>query len=154
MRAVSQRTYQPGEVLIIRNEGPKGGPGMREMLSVTAALYGQGMGEKVALLTDGRFSGATRGLCIGYAGPEAAAGGPIGLIRDGDIIHIDAQANTLNVELSDAELAARRAAYTPPQQPRLAGALEKYALLVRPAHEGAVTHSGNVQWQYETPEAE
>ncbi|WP_415819240.1 dihydroxy-acid dehydratase, partial [Bordetella tumbae] len=154
MRAVSQRTYRPGEVLIIRNEGPKGGPGMREMLSVTAALYGQGMGEKVALLTDGRFSGATRGLCIGYAGPEAAAGGPIGLIRDGDIIHIDAQANTLNVELSDAELAARRAAYTPPQQPRLAGALEKYALLVRPAHEGAVTHSGNVQWQYETPEAE
>lgn len=154
MHAVSQRTYRQGEVLVIRNEGPKGGPGMREMLSVTAALYGQGMGEKVALLTDGRFSGATRGLCIGYAGPEAAAGGPIGLIRDGDMIHIDAQANTLNVELSDTELAARRAGYTPPVRPQLAGALEKYALLVRPAHEGAVTHSGNVQWPYETPEAE
>ena len=154
MHAVSQRTYRQGEVLVIRNEGPKGGPGMREMLSVTAALYGQGMGEKVALLTDGRFSGATRGLCIGYAGPEAAAGGPIGLIRDGDMIHIDAQANTLNVELSDTELMARRAGYTPPVRAQLAGALEKYALLVRPAHEGAVTHSGNVQWPYETPEAE
>ncbi|CAM4147485.1 dihydroxy-acid dehydratase [Bordetella tumulicola] len=154
MRAVSQRTYRQGEVLVIRNEGPKGGPGMREMLSVTAALYGQGMGEKVALLTDGRFSGATRGLCIGYAGPEAASGGPIGLIRDGDMIHIDARANTLNVDLSDTELAARRADYMPPVRPQLAGALEKYALLVRPAHEGAVTHSGNVQWPYETPETE
>lgn len=154
MRAVSQRIYRQGEVLVIRNEGPKGGPGMREMLSVTAALYGQGMGEKVALLTDGRFSGATRGLCIGYAGPEAASGGPIGLIRDGDMIHIDGRANTLNVELSDTELAARRAGYMPPIRPQLAGALEKYALLVRPAHEGAVTHSGNVQWPYETPETE
>lgn len=154
MRAVSARSYQPGEVLVIRNEGPKGGPGMREMLSVTAALYGQGMGERVALLTDGRFSGATRGMCIGYVSPEAAAQGPIGLIRDGDMIHIDADASTLNVELSDTELAARRAAYVPPQQPRLAGALEKYALLVRSAHEGAVTHSGNVDWPYETPEAE
>lgn len=154
MLAVSQRTYQPGEVLVIRNEGPKGGPGMREMLSVTAALYGQGMGERVALLTDGRFSGATRGMCIGYVGPEAASGGPIGLVRDGDIIHIDAEANTLNVELDAAELDARRAAYVPPVQPRLAGALEKYALLVRSAHEGAVTHSGNVDWPYETPETE
>lgn len=154
MRAVSQRTYRQGEVLVIRNEGPKGGPGMREMLSVTAALYGQGMGEKVALLTDGRFSGATRGLCIGYVGPEAASGGPIGLLRDGDMIHIDARANTLNVELSDTELAARRAGYMPPIRLQLAGSLEKYALLVRPAHEGAVTHSGNVQWPYETPETE
>lgn len=154
MLAVSRRTYQPGEVLVIRNEGPKGGPGMREMLSVTAALYGQGMGERVALLTDGRFSGATRGMCIGYVGPEAASGGPIGLVRDGDIIHIDAEANTLNVELDAAEFEARRAAYVPPVQPRLAGALEKYALLVRSAHEGAVTHSGNVDWPYETPETE
>ncbi|HUG58081.1 MAG TPA: dihydroxy-acid dehydratase [Candidimonas sp.] len=154
MLAVSQRTYQPGEVLVIRNEGPKGGPGMREMLSVTAALYGQGMGERVALLTDGRFSGATRGMCIGYVGPEAASGGPIGLVRDGDIIHIDAEANTLNVELDAAEFEARRAAYVPPVQPRLAGALEKYALLVRSAHEGAVTHSGNVDWPYETTETE
>ncbi|NYT36045.1 dihydroxy-acid dehydratase [Allopusillimonas soli] len=152
MKAVSERTYRPGEVLVIRNEGPKGGPGMREMLSVTAALYGQGMGEKVALLTDGRFSGATRGLCIGYVGPEAAAGGPIGLLRDGDIIHIDANRNRLDVELSDEELARRRAEHVPAPQERLAGALEKYALLVRPAHEGAVTHSGAVQWPYETPE--
>jgi len=154
MRTVSQRTYRPGDVLVIRNEGPQGGPGMREMLSVTAALYGQGMGEKVALLTDGRFSGATRGLCIGYVGPEAAAGGPIGLVRDGDVIHIDARAGTLRVELSDAELASRRAGHVPPARPRLAGALEKYALLVRPAHEGAVTHSGGMEWPYETPEAE
>ncbi|MBV6303359.1 dihydroxy-acid dehydratase [Candidimonas humi] len=154
MHVVSQRSYRPGEALIIRNEGPKGGPGMREMLSVTAALYGQGMGEKVALLTDGRFSGATRGLCIGYIGPEAAAGGPIALLRDGDMIHIDAEAGTLHVDLSDAELAARRASHVPAPQPRLAGALEKYAALVRPAHEGAVTHSGNLQWPYETPEGE
>ncbi len=153
MKAVSQRSYEPGQVLVIRNEGPKGGPGMREMLSVTAALYGQGMGEKVALLTDGRFSGATRGLCIGYVGPEAAAGGPIGLIRDGDIIHIDADANRLDVDVTDEELERRRAAYTPPPRVRLAGALEKYALLVRPAHVGAVTHSGAVEWPYETPEA-
>jgi dihydroxy-acid dehydratase len=153
MRAVSQRTYQPGDVLVIRNEGPKGGPGMREMLSVTAAIYGQGMGEKVALLTDGRFSGATRGLCIGYIGPEAAVGGPIALLRDGDMIHIDADAGTMRVDLSDADMQARRASHVPARQPALAGALEKYALLVRPAHEGAVTHSGNLQWPYETPEA-
>ncbi|MBN3269873.1 dihydroxy-acid dehydratase [Bordetella bronchiseptica] len=154
MRAVSTHAYQPGDVLVIRNEGPRGGPGMREMLSVTAALYGQGMGEKVALLTDGRFSGATRGLCIGYAGPEAAAGGPIALLRDGDMIHIDAEADTLEVALSDEELARRRAAYRAPPQARLAGALEKYAALVRPACQGAVTHSGQVDWPYETPEAE
>src|SRR5690606_16422179 len=154
MRAVSQRTYQPGEVLVIRNEGPKGGPGMREMLSVTAALYGQGMGEKVALLTDGRFSGATRGLCIGYAGPEAAAGGPIALLRDGGRIHNDAEADTLAAAPADKELARRRAAYRAPPQARLAGALEKYAALVRPACQGAVTHSGQVDWPYETPEAE
>lgn len=154
MRAVSQRSYQAGEVLVIRNEGPKGGPGMREMLSVTAALYGQGMGERVALLTDGRFSGATRGMCIGYASPEAAAGGAIALVRDGDMIHIDAHQGTLNVALDDAELLARREAYQARPRVRLAGALEKYAKLVGSAHEGAVTHSGDVHWPYETPEAD
>ena len=105
--AVSERSYKEGEVLVIRYEGPKGGPGMREMLSTTAALYGQGMGDKVALITDGRFSGATRGFCIGHVGPEAAVGGPIGLLKDGDIITIDAVAGTLDVELSDDELKNR-----------------------------------------------
>lgn len=154
MRSVQSRSYRPGEVLVIRNEGPRGGPGMREMLSVTAALYGQGMGEKVALLTDGRFSGATRGMCIGYASPEAVAGGPIGLVQDGDIIHIDAIRNTLHLDVSDDELALRRQAYVPPQRPRLGGVLEKYAALVHQANVGAVTHSGMVDWPYETPEAE
>jgi dihydroxy-acid dehydratase len=149
MAAVSARAYREGDVLVIRNEGPRGGPGMREMLSVTAALYGQGMGEKVALLTDGRFSGATRGLCIGYVGPEAAAGGAIGMLRDGDIIHIDATAGLLSVDLPDAELATRRAAWKPVQRPGLAGVLEKYERLVGPACEGAVTHSGAVEWPYE-----
>ena len=103
--AVSARSYKEGEVLVIRYEGPRGGPGMREMLSTTAALYGQGVGEKVALITDGRFSGGTRGFCIGHVGPEAALGGPIGLLEDGDIIDIDAVAGTLSVRLDDAELA-------------------------------------------------
>ena len=107
-RAVDARQYQEGEVLVIRYEGPKGGPGMREMLSTTAALYGQGAGEKVALITDGRFSGATRGFCIGHVGPEAAVGGPIALIRDGDIISIDAENGRLDLEVSDEELAERR----------------------------------------------
>ncbi|MHA1565378.1 MAG: dihydroxy-acid dehydratase [Alphaproteobacteria bacterium] len=145
MRVVKDRSYRPGSVIVIRNEGPKGGPGMREMLGVTALIYGQGMGEKVALLTDGRFSGATRGMCIGYASPEAAADGPIGLIRDGDIIRIDAGAATISVDLSDDELAARAA--DRPARPLLGGALEKYAALVGPANLGAVTHSGNVNWQ-------
>ena len=153
MQAVSTRRYDAGDVLVIRNEGPRGGPGMREMLSVTAAIYGQGMGERVALLTDGRFSGATRGMCIGYVGPEAVAGGPIALLRDGDLIRIDAAAGRLEVALSDAELAARRAAWTPMALPRLGGVLEKYARVVQPAHLGAVTHSGSVEWPYETPEA-
>ena len=104
--AVKTRNYKEGEVLVIRYEGPKGGPGMREMLSTTAALYGQGMGDKVALITDGRFSGATRGFCVGHVGPEAAVGGPIALIRDGDMIALDAIKGTLDVELSDEELAA------------------------------------------------
>jgi dihydroxy-acid dehydratase len=149
MSVVSKRTYKEGDVLVIRNEGPKGGPGMREMLSVTAAIYGQGMGEKVALLTDGRFSGATRGMCIGYVGPEAAAGGPIRLLRDGDRIHIDAHKGTLDVELSDEELARRSKEVVPFTRGRLGGVLEKYEALVRPANLGAVTHSGAVEWPYE-----
>ena len=147
--AVRERTYREGEVLVIRNEGPRGGPGMREMLGVTALLYGQGMGEKVALLTDGRFSGATRGMCIGYACPEAADGGPIALVRDGDRIAIDAAAGTIRVEVDEAELSRRRAAWQPRRAERLAGALEKYARLVGPANEGAVTHAGAVDWPVE-----
>jgi dihydroxy-acid dehydratase len=151
MAVIRARDYAPGSVIVIRNEGPKGGPGMREMLGVTALIYGQGMGEKVALLTDGRFSGATRGMCIGYACPEAAAGGPIGLLRDGDIIRIDANARTISVALSDAELAARRVSARPRPQARLGGVLEKYAATVRPANLGAVTHSGEVPWPVERP---
>jgi dihydroxy-acid dehydratase len=147
--AVRDRSYREGDVLVIRNEGPRGGPGMREMLGVTALIYGQGMGEKVALLTDGRFSGATRGMCIGYACPEAADGGPIALLQDGDRIAIDAQARTVHVELDDAELARRRAAWQPKRTERLAGALEKYARLVGPANLGAVTHAGAVDWPVE-----
>jgi dihydroxy-acid dehydratase len=154
MKAVSASSYQPGDVLVIRNEGPKGGPGMREMLSVTAAIYGQGMGEKVALLTDGRFSGATRGMCIGYASPEAAAGGAIALVRDGDRITVDAVACSIELHVSDAELAARKAASTPFTRERLAGVLEKYARLVGPTHEGAVTHSGHADWAYQPKEPE
>jgi dihydroxy-acid dehydratase len=147
--AVRSRSYREGDVLVIRNEGPRGGPGMREMLGVTALIYGQGMGEKVALLTDGRFSGATRGMCIGYACPEAADGGPIALLQDGDRIAIDAVARTIRVELDDAELARRRAEWKPRETERLAGALEKYARLVGPANLGAVTHAGAVDWPLE-----
>jgi dihydroxy-acid dehydratase len=139
---VEQRKYKAGEVLVIRYEGPRGGPGMREMLSTTAALYGQGAGDKVALITDGRFSGATRGFCIGHVGPEAAVGGPIGLLRDGDIIAIDAEKGTLEVELSDAELATRRKAWKPRQHDFQSGALWKYAQTVGDAEKGAVTHPG------------
>ncbi|MCA0377753.1 MAG: dihydroxy-acid dehydratase [Gemmatimonadetes bacterium] len=140
--AVMQRAYAAGDVLVIRYEGPVGGPGMREMLSTTSAIYGQGMGESVALITDGRFSGATRGLCIGHVGPEAAVGGPIGLLRDGDMIAIDADAGTLNVELSDEELAARRAAWTPRATDYQSGAIWRYAQTVGPARYGAVVHPG------------
>jgi dihydroxy-acid dehydratase len=146
---VQDLAYKPGEVIVIRNEGPKGGPGMREMLGITALIYGQGNGEKVALLTDGRFSGATRGLCIGYASPEAASGGPIGLLQDGDIIEIDARpdVHSIRVLLDDAELARRRTAITQPRSPKFAGGLlEKYAATVGSAFKGAVTHSGNVIW--------
>ena len=140
--AVQNRTYKPGDVLVIRYEGPKGGPGMREMLSTTAALYGQGMGDKVALITDGRFSGATRGFCVGHVGPEAAIGGPIGLLRDGDMITLDAIKGTLDVALSDEELAQRRAEWTPRGNTATSGYLWKYAQTVGPAVNGAVTHPG------------
>jgi dihydroxy-acid dehydratase len=141
--AVKARQYAEGEVIVIRNEGPAGGPGMREMLSTTAALSGQGMGKKVALITDGRFSGATRGFCVGHVGPEAAQGGPIALIRSGDIITIDAVNGTLSVDLSDAELATRREAWAGPRETLYeAGALWKYAQLVGPTYKGAVTHPG------------
>ncbi|HEX4170933.1 MAG TPA: dihydroxy-acid dehydratase, partial [Acetobacteraceae bacterium] len=140
--AIQDRAYKAGDVIVVRYEGPKGGPGMREMLSTTAAIYGQGMGEQVALITDGRFSGATRGFCIGHVGPEAAAGGPIGLLRNGDRIVIDAEKGTIDVVLSDAELATRRAAWQPRRTDYNAGAIWKYAQLVGPAHLGAVTHPG------------
>jgi len=143
--AVEARNYKPGDVLVIRYEGPKGGPGMREMLSTTAAIYGQGISDKVALITDGRFSGATRGLCIGHVGPEAADGGPIGLVKDGDIIAIDADAGTIELEVDPVEL-ERRAHELAKDPPRVSyygsGALWKFARSVGPAHLGAVTHPG------------
>jgi dihydroxy-acid dehydratase len=141
-QAVKDRRYKEGEVLVIRYEGPRGGPGMREMLATTAALYGQGMGGKVALITDGRFSGATRGFCIGHVGPEAAVGGPIALLRDGDIIAIDADKGTLEVKLDKAELERRRAEWRPRETPVGSGCLWKYAQQVGPARQGAVTHPG------------
>jgi dihydroxy-acid dehydratase len=144
-RAVDARQYKDGEVIVIRYEGPRGGPGMREMLSTTAALYGQGAGEKVALITDGRFSGATRGFCIGHVGPEAAVGGPIALVRDGDIISIDAETGRLDIEVSEEELEKRRAAFTAPKNLYQSGVLWKYAQGVGPARNGAVTHPGAKQ---------
>ncbi len=141
--AVKARAYKEGEVLVIRNEGPAGGPGMREMLATTAALSGQGMGKKVALITDGRFSGATRGFCVGHVGPEAAHGGPIALLRDGDVITLNAITGELSVALSDAELARRKAEWKGPRKTDYAsGALWKYAKLVGGARKGAVTHPG------------
>ncbi len=149
--AVRAQRYAAGDVLVIRNEGPRGGPGMREMLGVTALVYGQGMGEKVALITDGRFSGATRGMMVGYVGPEAALGGPIALVRDGDRIRLDGHARTLEWLVDAAEIERRRAAWKPRRAERLAGVLEKYAQLVGPAHLGAVTHSGALDWPLEEP---
>ncbi|HXJ08675.1 MAG TPA: dihydroxy-acid dehydratase, partial [Burkholderiales bacterium] len=137
---VKKKQYKAGDVLVIRYEGPRGGPGMREMLGVTALIYGQGMGEKVALLTDGRFSGATRGMMIGHVSPEAAAGGPLALVRNGDRIRIDAASGTLELVVAKGELKRRRA--KAPKRPRLSGVLEKYAAQVGSAHLGAVTHSG------------
>jgi dihydroxy-acid dehydratase len=140
--AVKNKTYREGEVLVIRYEGPKGGPGMREMLATTAALYGQGMGDKVALITDGRFSGATRGFCVGHVGPEAAVGGPIGLLRDGDIIEIDAVKGTLDVKLTKSEFEQRAREWKPHAEEFTSGYLWKYAQQVGPARRGAVTHPG------------
>jgi dihydroxy-acid dehydratase len=146
-KAVQERAYKAGDVIVIRYEGPKGGPGMREMLSTTSAIYGQGMGEQVALITDGRFSGATRGFCVGHVGPEAAVGGPIALLRDGDRIVIDAAAGTIDAvlgdaALSEAEWAARRAAWAPRATDYQSGVLWRYAQNVGPAHLGALTHPG------------
>jgi dihydroxy-acid dehydratase len=140
--AVSAKKYKKGDVIVIRYEGPKGGPGMREMLSTTAALYGQGAGDTVALITDGRFSGGTRGFCIGHVGPEAAVGGPIGLLKDGDIIAIDATKGTIYVKLTDKELSARRAKWKARGHDYNSGALWKYAQTVGPAEKGATTHPG------------
>ncbi|MFT4715768.1 MAG: dihydroxy-acid dehydratase [Paracoccaceae bacterium] len=141
--AVQDRTYKEGEVLVIRNEGPAGGPGMREMLATTAALSGQGMGKKVALITDGRFSGATRGFCVGHVGPEAAHGGPIAFVENGDLITLDAIKGTISIAVSDEDMAKRKQAWAGPRETIYAsGALWKYAQLVGPANKGAVTHPG------------
>ncbi|WCM28969.1 dihydroxy-acid dehydratase [Sphingomonas sp. QA11] len=140
--AVEAREINEGEVIVIRYEGPKGGPGMREMLSTTAALYGLGLGEKVALITDGRFSGATRGFCIGHVGPEAADGGPIALVENGDIIRIDAETGTIDLDVAEDVLAARRANWVPRAHDYQSGALWRYAATVGPAYKGAVTHPG------------
>jgi dihydroxy-acid dehydratase len=146
--AIAHRRYAAGDVIVIRNEGPRGGPGMREMLGITALIYGQGMGEQVALLTDGRFSGATRGLCIGYACPEAAANGPIAKLRDGDIIEIDASPAVARISTT-ADLAARPAPTR--TETHLGGVLEKYRAVVGQANKGAVTHSGAVEWPADPP---
>jgi len=144
-RAVENREYKDGDVIVIRYEGPKGGPGMREMLSTTAALYGQGAGEKVALITDGRFSGGTRGFCIGHVGPEAAVGGPIALVADGDMILIDAESGRLDLEVDEDELQQRRSSLKPPSNFYQSGVLWKYAQSVGSARKGAVTHPGAKQ---------
>jgi dihydroxy-acid dehydratase len=141
--AVKARGYKEGEVIVIRNEGPAGGPGMREMLATTAALSGQGMGKKVALITDGRFSGATRGFCVGHVGPEAAHGGPIAMLENGDLITLNAITGELSVALTDDELAARKAKWKGPRKTIYdTGALWKFARLVGGARKGAVTHPG------------
>jgi dihydroxy-acid dehydratase len=140
--AVEAREIREGSVIVIRNEGPRGGPGMRERLATTAALYGQGMGEKVALITDGRFSGATRGFCIGHVGPEAAVGGPIALVEDGDIISIDAEAGTIDLMVDAKELERRYDLWRPRENDYQSGALWRYAQNVGPARYGALTHPG------------
>jgi len=141
-KAVRKKQYKEGDIIIIRYEGPKGGPGMREMLSTTAAIYGQGMGEKIALITDGRFSGATRGFCIGHVGPEASVGGPIALLKNGDKIHIDAKKGTINVDVSRKEMAKRKKKWKPKKINFGNGTLWKYAQTVGPAYLGASTHPG------------
>jgi dihydroxy-acid dehydratase len=142
MRAVQTKKYNDGDVIIIRYEGPRGGPGMREMLSTTGAIYGQGKGEKVALITDGRFSGATRGFCVGHVGPEAALGGPIALLKNGDIIDIDAKKGTINVRLTNVQLKSRRKKWKEKKSSFGSGTLWKYAQTVGPAYLGAPTHPG------------
>ncbi len=139
MKAVTEGAINAGDIVVIRNEGPAGGPGMREMLAVTAALVGQGLGEHVALLTDGRFSGATRGLMAGHVAPEAARGGPIAALRDGDEITLDVETRRLDVALSDEEIAERIRDYQAPERPYPGPALDKYARLVSSAAEGAIT---------------
>ncbi|MEM6603108.1 MAG: dihydroxy-acid dehydratase [Pseudomonadota bacterium] len=141
-KAVQKRDYKEGDVLVIRNEGPKGGPGMREMLATTAALYGQGMGDKVALITDGRFSGATRGFCVGHVGPEAAIGGPIGLLQDGDMITLDANHGELSVDLSEADFEERRKSWSTRESSFGSGVIWKFSQLVGSAKDGAITHPG------------
>ena len=147
-RAVEARAYQAGDVLIIRNEGPVGGPGMQEMLGVTALIYGQQMGDKVALVTDGRFSGATRGMCVGHVAPEAAIGGPLALVRDGDRVRIDVTNRRMDLQIDRAELDARRDAWQPRPPRHRAGLLGKYARQVGQAHLGAVTHEGGAEWPW------
>ena len=141
-KAVQNKKYKDGDIIIIRYEGPRGGPGMREMLSTTGAIYGQGKGEKVALITDGRFSGATRGFCVGHVGPEASVGGPIALLRNGDVIDIDAKKGTINVRLSKKELSNRKRKWKPKKINFGNGTLWKYAQTVGPAYLGAPTHPG------------
>ena len=141
-KAVQNKKYKDGDIIIIRYEGPRGGPGMREMLSTTGVIYGQGKGEKVALITDGRFSGATRGFCIGHVGPEASVGGPIALLRNGDVIDIDAKKGTINVRLSKKELSNRKRKWKPKKINFGNGTLWKYAQTVGPAYLGAPTHPG------------
>jgi dihydroxy-acid dehydratase len=139
MTAVTNQEIKPGDIVVIRYEGPRGGPGMREMLGVTAALVGQGLGEDVALVTDGRFSGGTHGLMVGHAAPEAAVGGPIAAIREGDIITIDVDERRLDVDLTEEEIAARMADWTPPKKRYENGVFAKYVALVSSASEGAIT---------------
>jgi len=140
----------PGDVLVVRYEGPAGGPGMREMLSVTSSVVGAGLGESVALVTDGRFSGATRGLMVGHVAPEAARRGPLAVVRDGDTISIDVESRSLHIELDDGELAARLAEWTPPDLPFATGVFGRYRALVGSASEGAVLRNG-VAWGPDTP---
>ena len=137
--AVKNRLIKSGDVVVVRYEGPAGGPGMREMLGVTAALVGEGLGESVALLTDGRFSGGTRGLMVGHVAPEAAFGGPIALVHEGDTVSVDVEARRLDLEVDEAELARRRAAWVPPTPRYTTGVFAKYAAMVSSASEGAVT---------------
>jgi dihydroxy-acid dehydratase len=145
MKAVTSKQIQAGDVVVIRYEGPKGGPGMREMLSVTAAIVGEGLGETVALLTDGRFSGATRGLMVGHVAPEAALGGPIAAIREGDTVTIDTKSRRLELKVSDAEIARRMAEWKVPEPHYKTGVFAKYAALVSSASEGAITTTAHLR---------